>query len=264
MERELSILLVEDDPQACEDIAAYVDTLDDVILIGITNNASKAEQLIQDTLPDAVILDLELHGGSGSGLALLQALHSAPPAKLPYILITTHNSSAVTYEAARQLGADFILSKHQNDYSAKSVVEFLRALKQVIQKHHANHTKINQGQDSPESPVQKDRRMTRMICLELDRVGISAKAKGYQYLTDAILLVTKAPTPNLCTIIGEKYGKTESSVERAMQNAIATAWRTTPIDDLLTYYTAKINSEKGVPTMTEFIYHYANKIKNEG
>lgn len=264
MERELSILLVEDDTQACEDIAAYIDTLDDVVLTAITNNASKAEQLIQDTLPDAVILDLELHGGSGSGLSLLRALHGTPPAKMPYILITTNNSSAVTYDAARQLGTDFILFKHQNDYSAQSVVEFLRALKHVIQKHHASHAQINQGQDSLESPAQMDRRITRRICLELDRVGISAKAKGYQYLTDAILLVTKAPTPNLCAIIGQKYGKTESSVERAMQNAIAKAWRTTPIDDLLAYYTAKISSEKGVPTITEFVCHYANKLKNEG
>lgn len=264
MEERLSLLLVEDDAQACEDISAYIDTLDDVILTGITNNSSKAEQLIQDTLPDVVILDLELHGGSGSGLSLLRALHSAPPTKIPYILITTNNSSTVTYEAARQLGADFILSKHQNDYSAKSVVEFLRALKQVIQKHHASHTQINQGQKPPETPAQMERRTTRRICLELDQVGISTKAKGYQYLTDAILLVIKAPTPNLCTILGEKYGKTESSVERAMQNAIAKAWRTTPIDDLLAYYTAKISSEKGVPTITEFVYYYAHKIKNEG
>ena len=48
-----------------------------------------------------------------------------------------------------------------------------------------------------------------------------------------------------------------------MQNAIAKAWRTTPIDDLLKYYTAKISSDKGIPTITEFIYHYANKLKIE-
>lgn len=48
-----------------------------------------------------------------------------------------------------------------------------------------------------------------------------------------------------------------------MQNAIAKTWRTAPIDDLLKFYTAKINSEKGVPTITEFVYYYANKLKNE-
>ena len=47
-----------------------------------------------------------------------------------------------------------------------------------------------------------------------------------------------------------------------MQNAIARAWRTTPIEDLLRYYTARISSEKGVPTITEFIYYYAAKLKS--
>ena len=48
-----------------------------------------------------------------------------------------------------------------------------------------------------------------------------------------------------------------------MQNAIKSAWRTNDIDDLLTYYTAKINPNRGVPTLTEFIYYYANQITNE-
>ena len=60
----------------------------------------------------------------------------------------------------------------------------------------------------------------------------------------------------------QKYGKTDSSVERAMQNAINRAWRNSDIDELLTHYKAKISSDKGVPTLTEFIHYYANKIKS--
>ena len=48
-----------------------------------------------------------------------------------------------------------------------------------------------------------------------------------------------------------------------MQNAINRAWAISNIDDLLENYTAKISSSKGVPTLTEFIFYYANKIKNE-
>ena len=48
-----------------------------------------------------------------------------------------------------------------------------------------------------------------------------------------------------------------------MQNAILYAWRISPIEDLATYYTAKINYETGVPTPTEFIYYYVSKIKKE-
>ena len=49
-----------------------------------------------------------------------------------------------------------------------------------------------------------------------------------------------------------------------MQNAINSAWRHTDIEDLLKYYTARIHSDKAVPTTMEFVYYYANKIKDEG
>ena len=59
------------------------------------------------------------------------------------------------------------------------------------------------------------------------------------------------------------YEKNDTSVERAMQNAINRAWRSSDIEDLQRYYTAKVDPLKGVPTMTEFIYYYVNKIKSE-
>lgn len=260
MEQELTILLVEDDTIACGDIAKYIDGLEDIVLTEVTNIAAKAETIIRESLPDAVILDLELHNGSGSGLSLLQSLQQDLPARMPYILVTTNNSSTITYEAARQYGADYILYKHQKDYSAKTAVDFLRMLKHVIQDKNAS-SQISA--DRKLSPEMKRKRISRRISFELDGVGISPKAIGYQYLIDGIQIVMKGPTQNLCNLIGKKYGKTESSVERAMQNAINKAWRSSPIDDLLRFYTARISSDKGVPTVTEFIYFYANKLKNE-
>lgn len=254
MVRELSILLVEDDPVLCQQTMRYVDGLDDVTLVGVTNNSEQALTLIQSHLPDAVILDLELHFGSGNGLLLLQNMRQCDLPKIPYILITTNNSSLVTYESARQLGADFILSKHQRDYTPEGAVDFLRMMKDVIQNRPAPSS--NSSSETVESPELQNKRIMRRICAELDLIGISSKAVGYQYLVDAIRLVMGQPTHNLCSVIAEKYGKTESSVERAMHNAIARAWRTTPIDELLRLYTARISSERGVPTLTEFIYYY--------
>ncbi len=260
MEKQLSILLVEDDQAACRSFIDYVDELDDICLVGVTNNSSKAIEYIKDCLPDAIILDLELHHGSGNGLLVLQELKHLLPDKYPYVLITTNNTSFLTYETARQLGADFIMSKHQTDYSIKNVVDFLQMMKPII---HSRHQAASKDHATTESPEQRNRRIILRITSELNNVGISPKAVGYQYLIDAIGLIIRQPMQNLCTVIGQKYGKTESSVERAMQNAINKAWRTTDIDDLLQNYTARISSDKGVPTLTEFIYYYANKIKTE-
>lgn len=260
IERPLTILLVEDDPYSCQELTEAIDLTDDVILAGVTAHADQAVMLVQDYLPDCLILDLELHAGSGNGLNVLQSIRQLALPRPPYVLITTNNSSVVTHEAARNLGADFIFTKHQTDYSAKNVIEFLRMIKDVIQ----NRTNsIAPNSMSTEAPHIREKRLIRRIHTELDAVGISPKAVGRQYLTDAILLVIDKPEHNLPAAIGKKYGKSDSSVERAMQNAISKAWRTADIDTLYRNYTAKINSEKGVPTITEFICYYANKLKNE-
>lgn len=258
--RRLSVLLVEDDERACNEFVQNTDELDDVELVAITDNSRKAIEYVLDLLPDAVILDLELHQGGGNGLVFLQELGRMDLPVRPYVLITTNNTSLITYEYARQAGADFIMAKHQSDYSVKGAVDFLRMMKSVIQSRSG---RTEPAHATTESPEQREKRITRRINLELDYVGISPKAVGYKYLSDAIALIISKPEKNLCATIGSQYGKTDSSVERAMQNAINKAWRTTDIDDLAKHYTARICSDKGVPTITEFIYYYANKIKNE-
>lgn len=46
-----------------------------------------------------------------------------------------------------------------------------------------------------------------------------------------------------------------------MQTAINHAWRMSPVEDLLVHYKARINIETGVPSPTEFVYYYKEKIK---
>lgn len=261
MEQDLNILLIEDDENACTEIRDYVDTLDDVQLTAITNNSFEALDLVKNTLPDAVILDLELHQGGGNGLLFLTELKELSLPKQPYILITTNNSSTITFESARMLGADFILAKYESGYSAQYVIEFLRMMRNVILKHSSSSK--SSSHLNIESVEQQNRKLTQRIQRELNFVGISPKVVGYRYLTDAILMTIRTSDSNLCRRLSEKYKKSDVSIERAMQNAINRAWRTSDPDDLLEHYTARISSERGVPTILEFVYYYANMLKVE-
>lgn len=260
MERDLTILIVEDDITTCKKLADYVTITEGVSIAAITNNSYRAIEYAENLLPDAIILDLELHEGQGNGLTFLQDLRNLNIKTKPYILVTTNVTSSTTYEYARQYGADFIMTKHTEDYSEQNVIDFLKMMKDIIQN---NLHQQNPDYDITESEDQRKKRLTRIINMELDNIGISPKAVGYNYLTDAILLVLDGKKANLSTEIGAKYGKTFSSVDRAMQNAINKAWGTTDIDTLLKNYKANIRSEKGVPTLTEFVHYYATKIKNE-
>ncbi|MCL1918237.1 MAG: response regulator [Peptococcaceae bacterium] len=258
MGRPLSILLIEDEPQECQEMIQCIESTNDVHLVGVTNNVIQALEYVTDFLPDAIILDLELHKGYGNGLEFLNLLQKTNLSVPIYVLVTTHNISYVTHEGARKMGADFIMVKSQEDYSAKSVIDFLSSLKSII---HGNR-KVAAQSDTAESPQQKQQRIVKRIITDLDRIGIPPNAMGRGYLIDGITLIINGQNEKICAALSAKYAKTEASVERAMQNAIEKAWRTAPIDDLEKYYTARINSVKGVPTLTEFMYYYAEKITN--
>ncbi len=261
MHKQLTILLIEDDAKECSIFVNYIDTLKDIVLIAVTNSSYKGIQYVTEFMPDAVILDLELHRGSGSGLLFLKELRSLNLSKIPYILVTTNNISEITYNQARIMGADFIMQKHQQDYSAKSVVDFLIIMKDTIQNSNKLKNVAFSDNQSEKSVAQIYIRIEKRIQREFDLVGISPKVIGRKYLIDAIQIVINGQRHNICSEIAKKYNKSYASVERAMQNAINKAWRTTNIDDLTYHYTAKISSDKGVPTLTEFVFFYAQKLK---
>lgn len=258
MNDKLVVLLIEDDLSACEAIQNYINSIHDVTLVGVSNNSEKALVLTKAHLPDVVILDLELHQGGGNGLLYLSALNKLSLPKRPFILVTTNNTSEVTLAYARQLGADFIMTKYNSDYSAKSVIDFLRSMKSVIASHTSNFNVPMPNM----TPAQKEKLLEQRIQRELDLLGISPKVKGYRYLIEAIQFNIDTPSESISRHLADKYKKSTASVERAMQNAISNAWATSDPEELAVHYRARIRAEKGMPTLMEFISYYAREIKN--
>ena len=70
----INILLVEDDMQDCKIIKDYVDARDDVKLVKIANSSKEAIKDIKVYVPEAIILDIELNNGEGSGLQVLEQI----------------------------------------------------------------------------------------------------------------------------------------------------------------------------------------------
>ena len=255
MDTVISILIVEDDKQTCDELTRCIAQYDDMKVVATCNNSKTALEKTRYYLPNVVILDLELHYGGGNGLMFLDNLLDTPLSLTPFILVTTNTMSAVTLEQARAMGADFTLTKYEDGYSAQYVVDNIRMLRNAI-------LRKNKMQHSMQlSPASEEHLIMSRIQRELDLIGIKTKAKGYNYLTEAIKLVIDDRECRVSHILSEKYKKSSTSIERAMQNAIKQAWTTNDVDALYNNYTAKIRDDKGYPTMMEFIYYYANKIK---
>lgn len=258
MNNTLTILLVEDDIQACEQIKQAVTSYEDMKLIAVTNNSNEALELVHSYLPNVIILNLELHLGGGNGLLFLHELQKCSLDNPPYILVTTNNMSGVTLEQARQWGADFILTKYEKDYSAKYVIDNINLMRYAIFRKNTSIIPLPE-----QTPAEMELLLKKRIQRELDLIGINPKATGYKYLVDAILLSMQGTDIHISRTLAPKYGKSEQSIDRAMQNAIKQAWTASDIDDLLKYYTARINVNKGAPTLMEFICFYTKKLRLE-
>ena len=244
LEKPMSIILIEDDNFEVNSFKEYLRNEDDVKLVKTTSSSYEGIEYTKTYMPEGIILDLELHKGEGSGMKFLEDLQMVELDLKPLIVVTTNVSSSIIYNHIRKLGADFIFYKKQSDYSPEMVIKSMTSLRETLYNIKTNSQKM---QETVETPIENENRIKDKVNAELDLIGISNHLKGRKYLFDYY--------------VSNKYKVANSSISRAMQTAINYAWRISAIEDLMAHYKARINHETGVPTPTEFVYYYAEKIK---
>lgn len=260
-EKPMRILLIEDDELQCKILKEYVETRNDINIVGITNSSKTAIEIVKNAIPEGIILDIELHKGQGSGIEFIEDVKQQFKDFKPIIIVTTNSASDILYNKLHEDGVDLIFYKQQENYSIKSVISALISLRKTLYKCNDSHN----SKLLIDTPAEIKNKISNKINNELDLIGISSHLKGREYIHDAILFLideeSKKHNDTVFNYLANIYRKSSSSISRVMQTAINYAWRTSSPEELEMYYNAKINYNTGVPSTTEFIYYYANKIK---
>ena len=260
-EKLMTILLIEDDESECERFRIFEENNTNIKIVGITNSSNEGIEYFKTYIPEAVIVDIELHKGQGSGLDFIEQLRNINTSFKPLIVVTTNASSTILYNKLHEDGADIVFYKKQEDYSPKLVISTLLSLRKTLYKYN----KEENNNQNVESIAEHDNKISNKIDIELNLIGISAHLQGRKYLHDAItFLVNKKDDKDKESVfnyLANKYKRTSSSISRVMQTAIKYAWRNSSPEDLEIHYKTIINYNTGVPSPTEFIYYYAGKIK---
>lgn len=257
----INLILIEDDKSECRKFERYIKTRNDVNLIAVTDSDKEGLELIQKNLPDAIILDIELHDGSGStnSLGLVEQLHKLNLSKKPKIIVNTVVSSATIYDYLHDNGVDLIIYKKQKNYSIENVINTI-----VLISGYSEDPSLT-GSFVIEDTQENSEKISNLVNHELDLIGVGLHMQGRKYLHDAIYYIITEPEKSqeisVVQYLVNKYKRASSTISRNMQNAILHAWRFSSLEDLEAHYTAKINYETGIPTPTEFIYFYADKIR---
>lgn len=254
MTNKLSVLIVEDDDNDCKALVEEVNAnADKLCLAGVLKSSNDALAFIRGQKPNAVILDLELQEGSGDGMDLLDKLRSTVICPKPYIVVNTNSASKVTRNTAKKMGADYEFAKWQKGYSPKMVIEhLLRVMPEILGSE--------EELPAPLTEQQLENKMRDFVQAEFNKLGVSVKNAGYNYLVDAVILATKGENQNWGKTIGKRFGKSENGVMHAMQYAINNTWTNADINNLQKYYTAPLRKDTYVPTITEFVFFYKQKL----
>lgn len=233
MDNTLTVMLVEDEEDTCTQITGYADSKENINIVKVTNHSEDAYNYTINNLPDAIILDLELHQGGGSGLDFLEKLSTTFGMYKPFILVTTHNTSELIYKQVRALGADFIFQKYSKDYTFKSPIDFLLIMKNTI----INNRKVRLMQGS-DYIIELEEQLRQNIEKELAPLNFRKRSKGYVYLSEMIFNTITHNLSYSLDDVANKYNKSVPSYEDS------------------------IDRGKGHPTLKKFVLYYAKKLLN--
>ena len=260
--KPMTMVLIEDDVGECIKFKDAANRRTDIKFVGMTDSSTEGLKLVQSLLPEAVILDLQLTKGSGSGIQFLEMLNKATLAFRPIIMVASSNQSRIVYGRIEELGADWYFCKKQQDYSEDFVFDTLLSLRKHL--HAGKNGGSVTDRETIESPEEKKNRIYQRIDVELDLIGIRARYKGKVYLREGIFLQihTRKESGSVIDLIATAHKHAYNTISTVMQTAINDAWNNAAPGELQEYYTARISTKTGVPTPSDFIHYYADKIRS--
>ena len=258
-DKPMTVVLIEDDKEDCYKFEKRVELHKKIEIVGITASSYEGLKFVKAKEPEAVILDLLLPSGCGSGIKFLEQLNKTDLRFRPVIVVTSCNNSSILLSKVTDLGIDWFFFKGQRDYSEKLVFDTLLTFRRHM-KHEPRQLSDNE-QELDEAPSDKEKRIALYIENELNRIGIRNRYKGRIYLTDALYLqiTSSFDCKSVIAQIADKYNLSYNTVSSGMQSAINDAWTNTNLDTLKANYIERINAKTGSPTPIEFIRYY-NKV----
>lgn len=249
------VLIADDNREFCRNLKDYFSATNGIELVGVAYDGKEAYEMTLLTKPDVLLIDVVMPQLDGFG-ALSKINNSSELTKKPnVIVISSIGSDKITAKAMSLNAKYFMIKPLEFSVIAERIKEFkdssspFKGIKNVVR--------------MPQENFDLETGVTSII----QKIGIPAHIKGYQYIREAIMMVIKdmdtinSVTKILYPTIARKYNTTSSRVERAIRHAIEVAWDRGDPDVLDSMFGYTILSSKGKPTNSEFIAMISDKLR---
>lgn len=241
MENKIKIVLTDSNEDARFMLQASLERSGRFVVVGSTGDGAEVPQLVQETKPDLLLLDMILPGLDG--LSILRRLDGE---NRPAILAMSHFIGQDVVAEAGNLGAAMYISKPYNEGAL---------IENLVQLAERRGSQLH-------APG-----LEELVTSIIHEVGVPAHIKGYQYVREAIMItvedmeVINSVTKILYPEVAKRYHTTPSRVERAIRHAIEVAWDRGDLETLQRFFGYTVSNAKGKPTNSEFIAMISDRIR---
>ncbi len=258
---KISVLIVDDNKDFCEIISEYLGRQPDIEVIGIANDGNEALDIIFNSKPNVVILDIIMP--QIDGLGVLERVMSSSMDSPPKIIMLSAIGQDKITQRAISMGADYYVVK---PFDMEILVKRIKEIATGNNEYDGVYDKpievpLIQHQIPNRSPIESE------ITEILHEVGVPAHIKGFHYLREGIVMVYNnmelmgGITKDIYPGIAVKFNTTGSRVERAIRHAIEVGWNRGRVDTINKLFGYTVHDDKGKPTNGEFIAMIADKLK---
>ena len=264
----VNVVIVDDNPMILNTLDEVISSEAGLSVIGRADNGKDAIDMIKDTQPDVVLLDLVMP--QMDGITVVENIKKKTSMlKNPAFIILSAVGGEQMTEEAFQAGANYFLIK---PFDKDILVNKIRRIgKRPVRPVPGKVLEAPLKAATPEEAAMNREEYMKEhletdITKMLHELGIPAHIKGYQYLRDAISMVVRdremmeAVTKILYPEIAKKNYTSSSRVERAIRHAIEVAWGRGSLEVIDELFGYTISTGKGKPTNSEFIALIADKI----
>lgn len=264
----VNVVIVDDNPMILNTLDEVISSEAGLSVIGRADNGKDAIDMIKDTQPDVVLLDLVMPQMDGITVVVNIKKKTSMLKNPAFIILSAVGGEQMTEEAF-QAGANYFLMK---PFDKDILVNKIRRIgKRPVRPVPGKVLEAPLKAATPEEAAMNREEYMKEhletdITKMLHELGIPAHIKGYQYLRDAISMVVRdremmeAVTKILYPEIAKKNYTSSSRVERAIRHAIEVAWGRGSLEVIDELFGYTISTGKGKPTNSEFIALIADKI----
>ncbi len=268
MKEKVSILIADDNQDFSHTLSSYINKQDDMEVIAIAKDGEEAVNMISNTMPDIILLDVIMP--HLDGLGVLEKINILKLDKKPIcIMLSAVGQDKITQKAISS-GAEYYIVK---PFDIEVLVQRIREIKFFKPAPIGSNFLIREPRQKyielSEEEANKEENLEALVTNIIHEVGVPAHIKGYQYLREAIMMVVNdievinQITKSLYPKIAFKYSTTPSRVERAIRHAIEVAWSRGQQETVENIFGYTISASKGKPTNSEFIAMIADKLRLE-